>query len=176
MKKIILLLFTVLSAFISVAQEERHLGELESIIEINLSKSLLYNNAQQWASTNDPTCTKKIEIQDGDNPSIVVKSVLINKSRNTSLTKFLAYKFIFTTKIDCKDGKYRRTISNPSVLVQDARDVNIKYASTKTLEDYMSELEAVARISENNFDKILEWGLDKVMDILFEKETIIKRL
>lgn len=36
------------------AQEAKELGELQKVIEVGSSKSILYTNAQQWASANDP--------------------------------------------------------------------------------------------------------------------------
>lgn len=61
---------------------------------------------------------KKNEIQDNDNGSLIVKVELNNNySSDNSKTSYMTYKFRFSVKIDCKDGKYRYVISNPSVLV-----------------------------------------------------------
>lgn len=137
---------------------------------------MLFANAQQWASSNDLTCKKSIEVQDNDNGSIIVKFEQNSNSRDSSQTKYLTYKFRFSVKVDCKDNKYRRIILNPSVLVGADDNININYLSTKKLFEFRDELETVARISESDFQKILDWELGKVTSIFESKEAEIKSI
>jgi len=177
MKKVLLLLaIACMTTFGAIAQEIKPIGELEKVVETKLNKSALFTNAQQWASSNDPTCKKSIEVQDNDNGSIVVKFELNDNSRDNSQTKYLTYKFRFSIKIDCKDNKYRRIISNPSVLVGADNNINTNYLSTSKLFEFRDELETVARISESDFQKILDWELEKVASIIVSKEAEIKSI
>jgi hypothetical protein len=75
-------------------------GEFEKVVETKLNKSVLFANAQQWASSNDLTCKKSIEVQNNDNGSIVVKFELNSNLRDNSQTKYLTYKFRFSVKVD----------------------------------------------------------------------------
>lgn len=149
------------------AQEVKELGELQKVVEVGSNKSILYTNAIQWASANDPKMKKKIEVQDNDNGSLVVKVELNNNySSDNSKTSYLTYKFRFSVKIDCKDGKYRYVISNPSVLVGADNNIETKYLHTSKLEAFIAELESTEKISKNHFQQILDWELSKVIDIL----------
>lgn len=176
MKKVLLLCLAFMATLGAMAQEIKPIGELEKVIETKSNKSALFTNAQQWASSNDPTCKKDIEVQDNDNGSIVVKFELNDNSRDNSQTKYLTYKFRFSIKIDCKDNKYRRIISNPSVLVGADNNINTNYLSTSKLFEFRDELETVERISESNFQKILDWELEKVSSIIESNEIEIKSI
>ncbi|WP_373729970.1 MULTISPECIES: DUF4468 domain-containing protein, partial [Bacteroidales] len=129
--------------------------------------SVLYANALQWASANDPKVKKKIEVQDGDNGSVVVKSELINNySSDNSHTSYLTYKFRFSVKVDCKDAKYRYIISNPSVLVGADNNIETRYLPTSQLEAFLAELEMVESISKRHFQQILDWEVSNVYEVL----------
>ncbi len=168
MKKTLLTAIAILGVVLGAnAQEVKELGELQKVIEISSNKSILYTNAQQWASANDPKVKKKIEIQDNDNGSLVVKVELNNNySSDNSKTSYVTYKFRFSVKIDCKDGKYRYVMSNPSVLVGADNNIDIKYLPTSKLEAFIAELETVEKISINHFQQILDWELSKVAEVL----------
>ena len=172
--KSILILFCSIIPFIAIGQEKMSLGDIEKVIEVgNISKSVLYNNAVQWASANEAGCNKKIEIQDSNNSSIVVKYEKLNTPRDKSLTKYMSYTFRFTVKIDCKDNKYRRIYATPSVLIGQDRNINLKKMTPDELMELQKELEAGIRISESYFKEILDWDLGKITEILFEKEKLI---
>jgi hypothetical protein len=168
MKKIIFSLLAVLLLFVGAnAQNEAPtIGELEKVVNVSLSKSLLFTNAQQWASANDPTSKKKIDIVSNENGTIVVKFETNDQVREQSLTNYLSYKYRLSIKLDCKDEKYRWTISNPSVLVGADNNVEYKYLSSSKLTIVKNELETVERISIANFQKILDWELEKVVSII----------
>ncbi len=180
MKKLILVLLFCLHLSDANAQDlhKNSVGYHESsnVVEVKLNKSALYRNALQWASSNDPTCKKSIKVQDNENGSIVVQFELNDNSRDNSQTKYLTYKFRFSVKVDCKDNKYRRTILNPSVLLDADNNININYLSTSKLFEFREELETVARISESDFQKILDWELEKIVSIFESKEIEIKAI
>lgn len=178
MKKSIVVLLSCLY-FTGINAQDFHKNsdgdnELANVVEVKLNKSALYRNALQWASSNDPTCKKSIDVQDNENGSIVVKFELNDNSRDNSQTKYLTYKFRFSVKVDCKDNKYRRTILNPSVLVGADNNINTNNLSVSKLFEFRDELETAARISESDFQKILDWELEKVVSIIESKETEIK--
>lgn len=178
MKKFLLTTVAIIGMVLGVnAQEVKDLGELQKVIEVGSNKSTLYTNAQQWASANDPKMKKKIEVQDNDNGSLVVKVELNNNySSDNSKTSYLTYKFRFSVKIDCKDGKYRYVISNPSVLVGADNNIETKYLHTSKLEAFIAELESTKKISKNHFQQILDWELSKVIDILKANDQELSRL
>lgn len=162
MKKFFLIMAACFYATIMFAQSA---NENEKVIETSNTKQMLYSNALSWASSNDPTCDKKIQVQDSDNGRIVVSVNLNNNKPLQSLTKYLTYKFTFTINIDCKDGKYRRIIGSPSVLVNPDKNIEIKYLSTSNLETAVAEMESVERISTASFQQILEWDMSKVAEL-----------
>ena len=174
-------LFTMI-AFVAMAvganaQAIKKLGELEKVVEVSVNKSVLYTNALQWASSNDPKVRKKVEVQDSENGSVVAKSELINNySSENSQTSYLTYKFRFSVKIDCKDGKYRYIISNPSVLVGSDDNIETEYLPTSKLEAFIAELESVESISKKHFQQILDWEVSKVYEVLEENNRELIKL
>ena len=162
MKKFILIM---LSCFCAITMFAQSGNELEKVVETNNTKQMLYSNALSWATSNDATCDKKIQVQDSDNGRIVVSVKLNNNKPAQSLTKYLTYKFTFTVNVDCKDGKYRRTISSPSVLVNPDKNIEVRYLSTSNLEAAVAEMESAERISTASFQQILEWDISKVAEL-----------
>lgn len=174
MKKLI---FMCIACFVATTlSAQTNLGEMEKVVEINNTKQMLYSNALLWASANDPMCEKKIQVQDAENGRIAVSIELNNNKPLQSLTKYLTYQFIFTVNIDCKDGKYRRMINSPSVLVNHDKNIEIKYLSTSSLEAAVAEMESAERISTSSFQQILEWNLSKVAELVSSNEARIDEL
>lgn len=165
MKKYLFALLAISLPFL-VGSVKAQIIEFEKVVESNMTKNKLYSNAQKWGSTNSPLCKRKIDISNKEDGSLTITIELRNKERETSETKYLTYKFRFNVNIDCKDKKYRYTISSPSVLVGVDNSINIRNLSTKQLLEYENELKSVARISENEFNKILEWELEKIATII----------
>lgn len=159
-------LFWVIAFFLCTLSINAQNVEFEKVVESSISKENLYSNAQKWGSINDPACKRNIEISNKEAGSLVVTIEHGNKERTPSETKYLTYKFRFSVKIDCKDNKYRYIISSPSVLVGTDNTIRVSNLSSKQLYEYKDELEAVARISENEFNKILDWELEKIAKIV----------
>jgi Domain of unknown function (DUF4468) with TBP-like fold len=172
---VILSLF-LLSATIPDKDSNISIGELEKINNSNLTRSALYTNLQLWASANDPACKKKIELADNDNCIIVLKFETNNFKTDSSYTKYLSFKYRFSLKVDCKENKYRWTITNPSVLIGTDDNIQIDYMTTKQLIAYRDEMETVEKISTADFNSILDWELAKVPDLLSANNAMIENL
>lgn len=180
MKKLLLLLLLSIEYLLptcTIAQEIKQIQEIERIVEVNLNKSALFANAQQWASFNDPACKKNIEVQDNENGSLVVNFEVYENTRNNSLTKHLVYIFRFSVKIDCKDNKYRRVILNPSVYVGYASNSSIyEKFNESILFEINHEIQIVAIITDSYFQKLNNWELGKVSTVIETNENEIKFL
>lgn len=159
MKKILLLVLVLSFPFVSTKAQSVN---TEKIIENDIPRNTLYANAQTWGTSNDPTCKKYIASTNSETGNVIVDVNLTNTNRAGTLTNYLTYKFSFSVKIDCKDGKYRYIISDPSVLVG-VENIEYKYLPVATLTQVQSEFEAVEWISATEFEKILDWQLAKVI-------------
>lgn len=173
MKKYLFALLVCVMAFAAPATAQN--VEFEKIVENNISKGNLCSNAQKWGSTNDPMCERNIDVLNFETGNLIISVEVRNKKRESSDTKYLTYKFKFSVNIDCKDNKYRYIISSPSVLVGADNNINISHLSTKQLFEYRDELEAVARISEKEFNKILDWKLDDISNLIALNNEAIKQ-
>lgn len=175
MKKLLLLL-TIIAITTNV---DAQTVSLTKVIDNNMSKSVLFDNAQKWATTNEADLKKEIEILNDKTESVVVK-ILMTSTYSEKLTKYVIYKFKFSVKIDCKDNKYRYNISSPSVLIGTDNTVKYEHLPISELNRIKTELGAAVEIASREFQKILEWDLDRVVEIFeknnSEKEKCISQL
>lgn len=171
MKKIACVTLSLI-AFCSANGQVTNSCDVEKVVEVSSNKTSLFTNALQWASSNDPQCSKEIQVQDKDNCSLVTKVVVYNKIPESSFTNYISYRFKFTVKIDCKDGKYRRIISNPSLMLGQADNVSINNMGYNELTLCTKELESIQRIGSKYFQEILDWELSKVFEILSSNEKL----
>lgn len=169
MKKIFILLATLIFVFVANAQE---IVPLEKIVENNIPKSKIFVNAINWCTKNNVDLKKDIELKNEETGGIVCNTYSFLQKTNNSKTNYLSFSSKFNLKIDCRDKKYRLVLINPIVKVTPS-DVDMSSMSTKSLFLYQDELKAVLRISQEYFNELIEWDYQKVISIHQEKKLFV---
>jgi predicted RNase H-like nuclease (RuvC/YqgF family) len=171
MKKIIFLLAPIFVAC-SVNAQENIIGVLEEVVDVELSKSTLFVNAQHFASVNEPLCTREIGLINDENGIITIQFAVKESGNEESLTKYISYIYKFNIGITCKDDKYKWEISNLYVYIGNI-DVEIEYLSQSELSKFVQELESVEKLATSHFQRTVSWEIDDVVNVLLSNQNKI---
>lgn len=109
--------------------------QYREVVTVNgATKDQLFDNARQWFVSNYKDASQVLQIQDKESGTLVGKGMFMVNFQNGSR------KVLHTVSIDCKDGRYRVTIT----------DFMLKFSSSYSEKQF--EL-----LTKNDF-----WGLDKL--------------
>lgn len=159
MKKIIVL-YCFLSSFLGVVKSQ----ELDTIINTNINKSILYSNAQMWAIETKPYIDKEMVLSDPNIGRVILKvKHKINKDDIQTL-KDISYSIECNLIIDVKDSLYKVSIKAPTILINPDSGRPLNRMSTKQLLSYKDELELINSIvmEDSDLNGLIYWSVDDI--------------
>lgn len=178
MKKILLLTLFI-ALFVNVSASDLKSLNKEIIEEGNLSKKEYWINLKSWISSNYARYDRVVDMEDAEagtlvlktTTSIPVKSVLLYNNQGDFLLDF-------SVKIDCRDNKFRITVTDVCESFKVAKGIDYSLYSSESLTKISSELELIVHMSKEYFDGEAKWHIDenfcKVHDEIAETVNMFK--
>ncbi|AMR34193.1 hypothetical protein A0256_23435 [Mucilaginibacter sp. PAMC 26640] len=177
MKKQLLTIFAIAISKIVLAQTNDYSetigAKTELIKEVKKDKNSLWSNAQLWASSLSTQFYKKIEIQDKENGTMIIKVENYLPSGINGMNEFSKIKLMMNLKIDLRDNKYRAIFSNFTSTVAANQNIDVNNLSSGQLTSMTIELERIVQLSTNDFKEEVIWSIDS---ILSAKDRYMKRI
>lgn len=131
--------------------------EYEEVVQVELSKTVLWINLKKWISSNFSSYKYVVDMEDKDAGILVVKWNTVDEH---SYSRYWSARYEATYQIDVRDNKYRIKIYNSLAQVKPAiTSSDMKNMSTTSLKQAVKELKMLVAISESLGDTA-EWPLN----------------
>ncbi len=165
MKRIVTMITLLIGLNLILSGQER-----SKIFENELPKASNLSNAVLWAAENTVRWKKTLNLK--DDSKVIIGTVFYFPPEKNELLKYLKFKLKYQSKIEVKDHRYKASLDHP-VLKISAKGVEMRYLSSKELEQYERTLETVIRIGEEHFTGLSEWDCEKIPSLITHKKQEI---
>lgn len=138
--------------------------DIEEIVELNVPKDVLYQNAQEWIVQTFGDYKSVIQFEDKENFKLIMKGFTpIEHVWYNNLGGKTKEEMSYTIAIECKDGKYRYKISD--ILVEQKFSIlGVPGSVSISPNDHLEKIE-----SNTKFIEEYECKLDSIKSIRTEK-------
>ena len=177
MKKVLLLLIICVNANV-FSQGYRSLDR-EIVENGDLTKNEYWINLKTWVSNNFQTYERVVDMEDADAGTMILKvSAGIPVETTIKRLGSCEYLLCFNIKVDCRDGRFRVTISSVySKIITSRAPSSLSFYPTNTIKEFVDDGDRILKLSKKYFGNELTWNInDAYFKALDETEDLVTKL
>lgn len=136
------------------------------ITQSKMKQDALFIRALQWCTESNTLFIKNITTQDKESGTIL-GNILFSLPESYMVNGYLKETIKANIKIDCRDNKYRISLSNFTYSSKPNIPGSPTDLSTETLELAKSQFEIISNLSRSQFNNSITWNIEK-MPVLYK--------